>query len=207
MEETAARAPMRHGSSPTGARGLLDAVERKPTAERRDRGFELLVPKIYADLRRLAQHYLRDEPDDHTLQATALVHEAFLRLSGRPDAAWKDRAHFIAVAAREMRRVLIDHARRRRALRRGGGQAAEPVSAVGDASVDPHDDWIVLDEALTRLGELDPRKARVVELRFFGGLTIAETAQVLGTSPVTVVREWRLARAWLQRELGGSRPD
>ncbi len=164
-----------------------------------------LMPLVYGQLRRLAQSYLLKERSDHTLQATALVHEAYLRLADKRRPRWRDREHFFAVAALIMRRILVDHARRRGRLRHGGCTvrvALDPDVAWADAgSVDLLD----LDQALNRLAALDGRRARLVELRFFAGLTLEETARVLGVGPATVVRDWRLARAWLYRALRGRR--
>jgi RNA polymerase sigma factor (TIGR02999 family) len=162
---------------------------------------ERLIPLVYQELRRQATRYLRHERRDHTLPATALVHEAYLRLVGE-QAPWSDRAHFFGVAARVMRQVLVDHARRHGAAKRGGGWTR--VSLEGSGAVAPlageRDlDLVVLDEGLVELAALDPGKARVVELRFFGGLSLEETAETLGVSASTVTREWRMARAWLRR--------
>ena len=160
-----------------------------------------LLPQIYAELRRLASSYLRRERRDHTLQATALVHEAFIKLVDQRAVRWQNRAHFFGIAAQAMRRILVDHARAHSAEKRGSGERAvsldEAVALVGAPSVD----LLALDEALTRLTTIDPQQSRVVELRFFGGLTIEETAEVMDVSPATVGREWTLAKAWLFAEL------
>jgi RNA polymerase sigma factor (TIGR02999 family) len=160
-----------------------------------------LLPQIYAELRRLASSYLRRERPDHTLQATALVHEAFIRLIDQRAVRWQNRAHFFGIAAQAMRRILVDHARAHSAEKRGSGERPvsldEVVALVGAPSVD----LLALDEALTRLTAIDPQQSRVVELRFFGGLTIEETAEVMDVSPATVGREWTLAKAWLYAEL------
>ena len=163
---------------------------------------ERLVPLIYRELRRQASRYLRRERRDHTLPATALVHEAYLRLVGEP-APWENRAHFFGVAARVMRQVLVDHARRHGAAKRGGGWARVSLEGPAGSPIAPERelDLVVLDRALEELAELDPGKARVVELRFFGGLSLDETAETLGVSPSTVGREWRMARAWLRRSI------
>ncbi|MCH9647835.1 MAG: sigma-70 family RNA polymerase sigma factor [Deltaproteobacteria bacterium] len=162
----------------------------------------LSMVMAYGELRRLAQRFLGRERGDHTLQATALVHEAYLRIARRRQGQWRSREHFFNVAAREMRRVLIDHARGHDAARRGGGlERVELKEGFESNALDLDVDLIALDEVLAQLAALDPRKGRVVELRFFGGLTLDETAQVLGTSQVTVVREWRMAKAWLFRQL------
>jgi RNA polymerase sigma factor (TIGR02999 family) len=168
---------------------------------------EELLPLVYAELHRQAERAMRAQPDGHTLQTTALVHEAYLRLVGGAGAEWQSRAHFFGVAARAMRSVLIDHARARRAAKRGGGAAAvtlDPGTAMDRPPGPDRVDVEVLDIALTRLGALDPRQARVVELRYFAGLSIEETAEVLGISHATVEREWRTARLWLRRELAGA---
>jgi RNA polymerase sigma factor (TIGR02999 family) len=160
-----------------------------------------LLPLVYDELRRLAQRYLQRERPDHTLQATALVHEAYLRLVDQRQAQWQNRAHFFGLAAQMMRRILVDHARRQHAAKRGG---AEPKLSLDEAvwvSAAPAPDLTALDDALTRLAGLDPQHSRLVELRFFGGLTIEETAEVLGVSPATVKRDWSMAKAWLYREL------
>ena len=170
-----------------------------------------LIPLVYDELHRLAEHYMRNERVGHTLQPTALINEAYLRLASA-EKAWQHRAHFVAVAAGTMRRVLIDHARKQKAAKRGGEQAALPLedspeflSAV--LTKERSEELIGLDEALTRLQELDPRQSQVVELRFFGGLTVEETAEVLGISPKTVKRDWAVARAWLHGEMSKDRSE
>ena len=163
----------------------------------------LLAEQLYGELHRLAAVYLRGESPGHTLQPTALVHEAFLRLSSQ-HVEWQDRAHFLGIAANTMRRILVDHARRRSADKRGGALGAVTIddNLASDAS-DARSplDVLVLDDALERLAALDPRAARVVELRFFGGLDVEEVATVLEISPASVKRDWSFARAWLAREL------
>ena len=165
-----------------------------------------LVPVVYDELRRQAERAMRREGGEHTLQATALVHESYLRLVDQRRVEWRNRAHFFAIASTVMRRVLVDHARARLAAKRGGGAA--PVSHAGVAAGTPDGtdeaDLIALHEALEKLAALDPDQARLVELRYFGGLTIEETAEALSVSPATVKREWALARAWLRRELAGA---
>lgn len=161
-----------------------------------------LLPLVYDELRRLAQSHLRRQSAGHTLQATALVHEAFLKLVGAPDAGWQSRAHFLAVAATAMRQILTNHARDKRAEKRGGADAVrvtlgEPAANEPEVIFDPLD----LDFVLSKLSELDNVQARVVELRFFGGMTVEEIALVMQLSPATVKREWRAARAWLNVEL------
>jgi RNA polymerase sigma factor (TIGR02999 family) len=173
-----------------------DAARREALAD--------LVPAVYAELRRLAAAYLRRERPGQTLQATALVHEAYLRLLGERHVAWQDRAHFCAIAAQSMREILIEHARRRRAAKRGGAWRRTTLSDAVPGAAGPSIDVEALDEALGRLAAFDPLRARIVELRYFGGLTIEETAAVLGRSPATIKRGWALASAWLRRELAGS---
>ncbi len=160
-----------------------------------------LLPVVYDELRRLAEAHLRTERPDHTLQATALVHEAWLRLVNQTEVTWKDRAHFFAVAATAIRRVLVDHARTHRAEKRGGAQQRIPLDDTPARAAPEPVDLIALNDALDRLAQHDPRKSQVVELRFFGGLDIAETAEALGVSHATVERDWTYARAWLYSEL------
>jgi len=166
-----------------------------------------LLPRVYDELRALADAYMRRERAGHTLQPTALVHEAFLRLLRLPPGSVQNRIHFFALAAQAMRRILADHARRHRAAKRGGGAVRVPLELVeGGAPATPAGDDVAaddLDAALEDLAKLDERQARVVELRFFGGLSIEETAEVLAVSPATVKRDWLVARAWLHRELRG----
>lgn len=167
-----------------------------------ERALDRLVPRVYDELRAVAAGHLAGERPDHTLQATALVHEAYARLAGA-DISWEDRAHFFAVASGTMRRILVDHARSRRALKRGAapvGVTLHDGLLAGDA---PADDLLELDAALQGLAAFDPRKGRVVELRYFGGLTAEEIGQVLGIGVATVQRDLRAARAWLLRELSG----
>jgi RNA polymerase sigma-70 factor, ECF subfamily len=160
-----------------------------------------LVPLVEAELRRLARTFMARERAGHTLQTTALVNEAFLRLADAQSVRWQDRAHFFGIAARLMRRVLIDHARARKVQKRGGG--AETVSVEEDLLVsrEPEVDVLALDHALSALAEVDARKAQVIEMRFFGGMTVDETAEALRVSTDTVKRDWRLAKLWLLREL------
>jgi RNA polymerase sigma factor (TIGR02999 family) len=154
---------------------------------------------VYADLHRQAERYMRAQPAGHTLQTTALVHEAYLRLVDQSDTEWHSRAHFFGVAAKAMRSILVDHARARHAAKRGSGAAKVTLGQVGDVAADV--EVLDLHEALQRLAEFDPEKARLVELRYFGGLSIEEAAEVLEISPATVKRHWNTARAWLRREL------
>lgn len=181
-----------------------------------------LMPLVYGELRRLAERQLRGERSNHTLQPTALVHEAYLRLINQKDVSWQSRAQFIGLASQLMRRILIDHARARRASKRGGGVRPASLDQTGAAlaaseedgshvealelASNPAVDLPAIDSALSRLEALDPQQGRIVELRFFGGLSIEETAQVVGVSPATVKREWALARAWLRRELMSEAP-
>ncbi len=160
-----------------------------------------LIPLVYAELRRLAGVYMRRERSGHTLQATALVHEAYLRLAGHEGISWQNRAHFFGVAANIMRRILVDHARAKQAKKRGGsGQKVSFDEAVLIQREAPQQ-FLALDEALERLAKRDPRQSRIVELRFFGGLSDEETAEVLGISVRTVMRDWKVARAWLYQQL------
>ena len=162
---------------------------------------EALIPLVYDELRRLARRYLRRERPDHTLQSAALVNEAYLRLVRQDQPQWQNRAHFFGVAAQLMRHILVDHARNRAAAKRGAGAprlTLDPDVALPQAR---DVDLVALDDALNQLAALDPQQSRLVELRFFGGLSIEETSVVLGVSPATVKREWATARAWLQREM------
>jgi RNA polymerase sigma factor (TIGR02999 family) len=159
-----------------------------------------LLPLVYDELRRLADRYLHRERADHTLQPTALVHEAYLRLIDQK-VSWANRAHFFGVAAEMMRRILIDHARGRQAVKRGSAGIKLSLDDVLELTEEKAADLIALDEALKALAEFDAQKARIVELRFFGGLSIEETASVLGLGTATITRQWRLAKAWLYHEL------
>ena len=160
-----------------------------------------LAPLVYEELRRMAAQRLRRERADHTLQPTALVHEAWLRLVQTKRMSWQNRAHFLGVAAELMRRVLVDHARRRRAGLRGGGETRLALDEALGVSNQKEINLLALDDALTSLATLDPRQSRIVELKYFGGLEIEEIAEVVGISPATVKRDWQWARAWLQREI------
>ena len=162
---------------------------------------EQLMPLVYEELRRLAHGYMRREHVGHTLQTTALVNEAYLRLVSWKDARWQNRAHFFAVSAGMMRRILVDFARERQYQKRGGGALQVSLSEAAAFAGEPGTDLVALDEALTELAKVDPRIAQMVELRFFGGLSIAEVAEVLKVSEETVNRDWRLAKVWLLREL------
>jgi len=162
---------------------------------------ERLTPLVYEELRRLAHHYMGRERPGHTLQTTALVNEAYVRLIDWKNVHWQNRAHFFGVSAQLMRRILVDFARARGYAKRGGGALAVTLDKAALVSNDKGADIVALDEALVSLAELDERQSRVVELRFFGGLSVEETAEVLKVSPGTVRRDWSLARAWLHREL------
>ena len=171
-----------------------------------DAALEQLVPLVHEELHRIARGCMRGERAGHSLQATALVNEAYLRLIGAQQVDWQNRVHFLAVSARLMRRILVDFARSKKYQKRGGGAQAVTLDEALVVA-EPGRDLIALDEALDALAKLDERKSRVVEMRFFGGLSVEETAAVLGVSGDTVMRDWRLAKAWLLRELrGGSKP-
>jgi RNA polymerase sigma factor (TIGR02999 family) len=183
-------------------RELLAELRQESTS-----GGGALLPAVYAELRRLARYYLSHERPGHTLQATALVHEVYLRLIPQSEATLGDRGKFVGIAAHVMREILVEHARGRSRQKRGGDQERVPlnenVAVVESADTDR---WEDLDRALNRLAELDARQAQIVELRYFGGLTVEEAAEVLNVSPKTVKRDWSIARAWLRRELEPRRP-
>ena len=186
----------------------MEQPEREVTALLRDwsggdrDALERLMPLVYQELRRLAASYLRVERPDHTLQPTALVHEAYLRLVDQRGVSWQNRAHFFGIAAQMMRRILVDHARRQQAAKRDAtALRVQAMSAEGEEASVRDPELLALDQALCGLESLDARQARIVELRFFGGLTVEETAEVAGVSSATVKREWRTARAWLAREI------
>jgi len=163
--------------------------------------FNQLLPLVYDELHRLAAAYMGREREGHTLQTTALVNEAYLRLVDQTSARWENRVHFFAVAAKVMRQILIDHARTSTRAKRGGGEARLSLDEVAVVSKERAADLLALDEGLNKLAQMDQRKSEVVELRFFGGLTIEETAEVLRVTPKTVTRDWQMARAWLYREM------
>jgi RNA polymerase sigma factor (TIGR02999 family) len=163
-----------------------------------------LLPLIRTELHRLARRHLGRERKNHTMQPSSLVQEAFLRLLPRTDAGWHDRTHFFAVASQVMRHVLVDYARERRRLKRGGAAVHIPVDDVVVLSSEQVEQIVAVDLALQRLAKADERKSRVLELRFFGGLSVEEAAEVLGVAPNTVIRDWNFARAWLRRELSGA---
>jgi RNA polymerase sigma factor (TIGR02999 family) len=168
---------------------------------------ERLTPLVYNELHRLAHRYMERERREHTLQSTALVHEAYQRLINLKDVGWQNRAHFFAVSAQLMRRILVDYARSRRYNKRGGEWRQVPLDEAVAVFRDQRTDLVALDDALRTLAEIDPRKGRVVEMRFFGGLSIKETAEVLSVSAETVLRDWRLAKVWLLRQLSKGMPD
>jgi len=200
MAELSQSRDRQEDSSEKDVTHLLDAWSRGDQA-----ALNKLMPLVYAELRRLAHHYMSQEGAGHTLQTTALVNEAYLRLVNQKQAAWQNRAQFIGIAAQLMRRVLIDDARSHASAKRGGG--IRPVELDEAAALSPTqaESVLAVDEALEHLAGLDPRKARIVELRYFGGLTVDETAEVLKISSVTVMRDWSFAKAWLHRELSHDR--
>lgn len=163
--------------------------------------FDQLIPLVYQELRRMAHQYMRRERPGATLQTTALINEAYLKLVDYKRMSWQDRAHFFAVAAQVMRRILVERARSRQSDKRGGAAQKVSLDEAADLAIECAPDLIALDDALTRLGVIAPRKVRIVELRYFGGLNLEETAEVLGVSSPTVQREWRAAKAWLYRAI------
>lgn len=170
---------------------LIDLTNGKQNA------VEDLLPLIYGELRSLAGNYLKRERSNHTLQPTALVHEAYLRLVDQTQVTWQNRAHFFGMAAQMMRRILVDHARAHKAGKRGSDYQKLSLDENIDKAVERSGELIALDEALTELAQVDELKSRIVELRYFGGLTVEETAEVLGVTPITINRHWRMAKAWL----------
>lgn len=189
------RSTARVSDSPPDVTILLQAVQQG-----QDGALDQLLPLVYDDLRQVAAKHLRHERMDHTLQPTALVHEAFLRLVDQRNVNWQNRAHFFGVAAQLMRRILVDYARRVATAKRGGGRLVALEEGM-DVPTDEPETLLGIDEALTALGEMDPRAARVVELRFYAGLTVEEVAEVMQLSSATIKREWATARAWLEAEL------
>ena len=170
----------------------------------RDEALQALLPRVHDELQKLAARYLRRERPDHTLESGALVNEAYLRLVQQNRVQWKNRTHFYGVAAQLMRRILVDHARSRAALKRGAGATLLSLTHLGDDRGPQSLDLLALDAALSKLAELDPQQSRIVELRFFGELSVEETAELLGISPATVKREWALAKGWLYHQIAGS---
>jgi RNA polymerase sigma factor (TIGR02999 family) len=182
--------------------GLLQAWSEGEQA-----ALERIIPLVYKELHRLAHHYIARERPGHILQTTALLNEAYLRLVDSPKTSWQNRAHFFAISAQVMRRILVDWARSRQAVKRGGeGARALDLDEPSAVAVGQSTDLVALDDALNTLAALDPRKSRVVELRFFGGLSVEETAEVLKVSPETVQRDWKFAKSWLRREVMKGRP-
>jgi len=193
--------PPQPGSLP-GDPTITDLLARWRSGD--ERALQALIPIVYSELRSLAHHYLRQERPDHTLQSTALVHEAYVRLVGREPPTLQNRSHFFGVAARLMREILVDHARGVRAAKRGDGAPTIALDEIENVAQRVDVDLLQLDDALTELARFDERQSRIVELRFFSGLSIDETAEVLDISPATVSREWTTARAWLYRQMSRS---
>ena len=187
-----------------GSRQVTELLVRWRKGDRQ--ALDALIPLVYEELRRIAQHFLQREKPGHTLQSTALVHEAYVRMVGQNLPEWQSRAHFFGIAAQLMRQILVDHARARQAAKRGGDVFKLSLDESTAMPEQQDLDLIALDDALKSLAELDPQQGRIVELRYFAGLTIEDTSEVLGISPATVKRDWATARAWLQREMmrGGS---
>jgi RNA polymerase sigma factor (TIGR02999 family) len=169
--------------------------------------FEKLMPLVYSELHRIAKRYMERENPDHTLQTTALIHEAYLRLADQAEVHWQNRAYFFGFAAQIMRHILVDYARSRHRLKKGGSVHHIPFEETAVASTGATAELVALDDALRALESVDKRKCQVVELRYFGGLSVEETAEVLKVSPVTVMRDWSMAKAWLQRELNRGAAD
>lgn len=188
-------------ANPTRVTGLLLKWGRGD-----EKALERLIPLVHRELHQIARRCMAGEGKGHSLQATALVNEAYLRLVDAKNVAWHDRVHFLSVAARVMRRILVDHARASRARKRGGGATKVTFDEALAISNEPRQDFVALDDALEALARFDERKSRVVELRFFGGLTVEETASVVAVSPETVMRDWQLAKVWLRREMRADRP-
>lgn len=168
---------------------------------------ERLMPLVYTQLRQAAHRYMARERHGHTLQTTALVNEVYVRLAKAREMRWQDRVHFFAVSAQMMRRILTDYARARQYAKRGAGSPMVSLDEAPEVSQEPRTDLVALDDALNRLAAVDERKSRVVELRYFGGLSVEETAEILKVSPQTVMRDWRLAKVWLLREMSGGQKD
>jgi RNA polymerase sigma factor (TIGR02999 family) len=183
-------------SAPTNLTQMLN-----DWASGRTEALDELLPHVYTELHRQAARYLRRERSNHTLQTTALVNEAYLQLIDQRTAKWESRSHFFAVASQAMRRILVDHAKTRHRLKRGGQNENLPLDEALAAATETNVDLIALDEALSRLAKLDPQQERIVEMRYFGGLSLEDTAQMLGISRATAARDWQSAKAWLYREL------
>ena len=197
---------MPRATGPGSPNGRDVSVLLRAWSDGDSKALDQLTPIVYDELHRLARRYLRDERRNHSLQTTALVNEAYLRLVDHTRMQWQNRAHFFAVSAQVMRRILVDHARRRN-VKRGRGLRRVSLEEATMIGGERPTDLAALDDALILLAERDPRKAQVVEMRFFGGLSVEESAEVLGVSPVTVMRDWRAARAWLYRELSSRGSD
>ena len=163
-----------------------------------------LLPHVYNELKKISSKYLNDEYRNHTLQTTELVHEAYIKLVGNQDISWQNRAHFFGIAAQSMRQILVDHARKRKSLKRGEGKGNIPLEEIFEISEKTDDQILALDEALKKLESLEERSSKIVELRYFSGLTIEETAEVLNISPATAKRDWNFAKAWLYREIANN---
>ncbi len=191
--------------TPPSEQGITQLLEAWGNGDQQ--ALQQLTPLVYRELHRLAERYMADERPGHTLQTTALVNEAYLRLVDVRGVSWQNRAHFFALCARTMRRILIDFARSRQYQKRGGDAVAVAIEDALEVLEQPTVDLVALDDALNDLARLDARKTQVVELRFFGGLSVEETAEVLRVSPETVMRDWKFARVWLARELSGKEPD
>jgi RNA polymerase sigma-70 factor (ECF subfamily) len=187
------------GSSSQGVSQLLVAGSKGDKT-----AIDRLMPLVYAELRRMARRYMAGQPHGHTLQTTALIHEAYLKLVGQEEKSWQNRAHFFGVAAQAMRHILVDYARASNAAKRGGDARQVSLNEAATVTRVQSGEVVALDDALNRLAAVAPRQSQVVELRYFGGLSVEETAEVLKVSPETVTRDWRMSKAWLQREL---RPD
>jgi RNA polymerase sigma-70 factor, ECF subfamily len=166
-----------------------------------------LMPLVYAELRQMAKRFMRSQREGHTLQTTALIHEAFLKLVNQPEKHFQNRAHFFGVAAQAMRHILVDYARSRKYAKRGGGERPVSLDEAVVVSEERAAELVALDDALDALAKVDPRKCRIVEMRYFGGMSVEETADVLKVSVDTVMRDWRMAKTWLLRELSGGRGD
>jgi len=189
-------------SGPKAITQLLEAWRKGDEAARDE-----LMTVVYQELHRLAHHYMKHELPGHTLQTSALVNEAYMRLIDQNNVQWQNRAHFYGIAAQMMRRILVDYARSRQYAKRGGGIRDLPLEEALIMSQERNEEVIALDETLERLAEFDPRKSKIVEFRFFAGLSIEETAEVLAVSPGTVMRDWTLAKAWLRREMSAPKSD
>jgi len=188
-----------HQEVPKDAENITDLLVSYRRGDKES--LDKLMPAVYDELRRQAARYLRREQPGHTLQTTALIHEAYVRLVDQHNVQWQNRAHFFGIAAQMMRRILVDHARTKKRAKRGGSDIRVSLDDATVAVKGQDLDVVAVDEALTRLAKIDEQQSRVVELRFFSGLTVEETAEVMGISPATVKRDWSMAKAWLHREL------